>query len=288
MLPAALLLASAILADTLDVGPDRKYASPADALAAAKPGEYHTVKKGETLFSVALEHGQSYRDIAAWNNIDNPNMIRVGQQLRVAPPEGVAVARPIETPAAVEVRPLANSRQLANTEALKREPKGGKQPFSEQAMAAAQKETAARSEPQPVAAVKPEPKPIEAPAAAGELSWAWPAEGKVIGPFVEGGSKGIDIGGRIGDPVHAAEAGKVTYVGSSIRGYGNLVIVQHANSLISVYAHNSKLLVKENQQVAKGQKVAELGDSDADQPKLHFEIRRQGKPIDPLKVLPPR
>ena len=266
-------------------------AAPARAPAAApaaKAGEYHTVKKGETLYSVALEHGQSYRDVAAWNNIDNPSMIRVGQQLRVVPPEGVAVARPIDTPPAVEVRPLATSRPQANTEALKREPKGGKQPFTEQALAAVQKDNAARSEPPPAAAIKPEPKPTEAPAGTGELNWAWPAAGKVIGAFVEGGSKGIDIGGRIGDPVHAAEAGKVTYVGSSIRGYGNLVIVQHANSLISVYAHNSKLLVKENQQVTKGQKLAELGDSDADQPKLHFEIRRQGKPIDPLKALPPR
>jgi lipoprotein NlpD len=147
-------------------------------LPAAKAGEYHTVKKGETLYSIALEHGQSYRDVAAWNNIDNPSMIRVGQQLRVVPPEGVAVARPIDTPAAVEVRPLATSRPQANTEALKREPKGGKQPYTEQAMAAVQKDNAARSEPPPAAAIKPEPRPTEAPAGTGELNWAWPSGGQ--------------------------------------------------------------------------------------------------------------
>jgi len=110
----------------------------------------------------------------------------------------------------------------------------------------------------------------------------------VITAYVEGGSKGVDIEGKIGDPVLAAEAGKVTYAGSGIRGYGNLLIIQHANSLSSVYAHNSRLIAKEGQQVSKGQKIAELGDSDADQAKLHFEIRRQGKPLDPIKLLPPR
>ena len=110
----------------------------------------------------------------------------------------------------------------------------------------------------------------------------------MIAPYVEGSSKGVDIEGRIGEPVLAAEAGKVTYAGSGIRGYGNLLIIQHANSLSSVYAHNSRLLAKEGQQVARGQKIAELGNSDADLAKLHFEIRRQGKPLDPIKLLPPR
>ncbi len=251
----------------------------------ARPGEFHTVKKGDTLYSIALEHGQSYRDVAAWNNIENPNVIRIGQQLRIAPPEGVAVARPVAGPAPVESRPLA-AGVPSNTDTLKREPKGGKQPYAEQAMTAAQKPDDPHQQ-QSAGPAKVEPRPAE-PAAAGELSWVWPGMGKVLATYVEGSSKGIDIEGRIGEPVHAAEAGKVTYAGSGIRGYGNLLIVQHANSLSSVYAHNSRLLAKEGQQVAKGQKIAELGNSDADQPKLHFEIRRQGKPLDPLKLLPSR
>jgi len=254
----------------------------------ARSGEYHTVRRGDTLYSIALEYGQPYRDVAAWNNIDNPNMIRVGQQLRVAPPEGVAVAKPIDTPAAIETRPLASAKTQPSTDTLKREPKGGKQPFTEQALASAQREEPARKEPPPAAMPRPEPRPAEPVAAGGELSWTWPSQGRLIGQFVEGGNKGIDIEGKIGEAVVAAEAGKVTYAGSGIRGYGNLLIVQHPNGLSSVYAHNERLIAKEGQQVARGQKIAELGNSDADQAKLHFEIRRQGKPIDPLKLLPAR
>jgi len=254
------------------------------AVQPAKPGEFHTVRKGDTLYSIALEHGQSHRDVAAWNNIDNPNVIRVGQQLRIAPPEGVAVAKPIAGPAAVEIRPLA-AGVPSNTDTLKREPKGGKQPYTEQAVAAVQKPAEAHSQ-QPVTPPRVEPRPAEP--AGSELNWAWPSGGRVLAPYVEGGSKGVDIEGRIGEPVLAAEAGKVTYAGSGIRGYGNLIIVQHAHGFQSVYAHNSKLLAKESQQVARGQKIAELGNSDADQAKLHFEIRRQGKPLDPLRLLPSR
>jgi len=252
---------------------------------AARPGEFHTVKKGETLYSIALEHGQSYRDVAAWNNIDNPNMIRVGQQLRVAPPDGAAVIKPIAGPAAVEARPLgASSPASASTDNIKRDPKGGKQPYTEQAAVMVQK---------PGETV-PHPVPAQARAESGpsgpdeDMNWIWPGGGRVIAAYAEGSSKGIDIEGRLGEPVLAAEAGKVTYAGSGIRGYGNLLIIQHANGLSSVYAHNSKLLAKEGQQVSRGQKVAELGNSDTDQAKLHFEIRRQGKPLDPMKLLPPR
>jgi lipoprotein NlpD len=139
----------------------------------------------------------------------------------------------------------------------------------------------------PAVQAKAEPIPVE-PAVGGDLNWVWPSGGRVLAAYVEGGSKGVDIEGRIGEPVLAAEAGKVTYAGSGIRGYGNLLIIQHASGLSSVYAHNSKLLAREGQQVARGQKIAELGKSDTDQAKLHFEIRRQGKPLDPLKLLPPR
>lgn len=258
---------------------------PTPSAQPTRPGEFHTVRKGDTLYSIALEHGQSYRDVAAWNNIDNPNVIRVGQQLRIASPEGVAVAKPVAAPAAVEVRPLTGG-SVPNSDTLKREPKGGKQPYTEQVMAAAQKPEEVHPS-QPAVQARSEPRPTE-PVAGGELNWTWPSGGKVLAAYVEGGSKGVDIEGRLGDPVLAAEAGKVTYAGSGIRGYGNLLIVQHALGFQSVYAHNSKLLAKEGQQVTRGQKIAELGSSDAELAKLHFEIRRQGKPLDPLKMLPPR
>ncbi|HWW70727.1 MAG TPA: peptidoglycan DD-metalloendopeptidase family protein, partial [Duganella sp.] len=121
-----------------------------------------------------------------------------------------------------------------------------------------------------------------------KLSWMWPSDGKVIATFDEGKNKGVDIAGKAGQHVVAAGAGKVMYAGSGIRGYGNLVIVKHNNSLLSAYAHNRSIVVKEGQTVTKGQMIAEMGDSDADSVKLHFEIRQQGKPVDPSKFLPNR
>jgi lipoprotein NlpD len=121
-----------------------------------------------------------------------------------------------------------------------------------------------------------------------KLSWMWPSDGKIVATFDEGKSKGIDIAGKLGQQVMAAGAGKVMYAGSGIRGYGNLVIVKHSNSLLSAYAHNRSIVVKEGQTVSKGQVIAEMGDSDADSVKLHFEIRQQGKPVDPSRFLPSR
>ena len=118
--------------------------------------------------------------------------------------------------------------------------------------------------------------------------WIWPASGKIVGTFSEGGAKGIDIAGKAGDPVLAASSGKVVYSGTGLRGYGKLVIVKHSSTFLTAYAHNQSLLVKEGQQVVKGQKIAEMGNTDAEQVKLHFEVRQQGKPVDPLKHLPPR
>ena len=121
-----------------------------------------------------------------------------------------------------------------------------------------------------------------------KLDWAWPTSGKVTAAFSESANlKGIDISGKAGQPVLASAAGRVVYAGAGLRGYGKLVIVKHNNTYLSAYAHNREILVKEGQQVTKGQKIAEMGDTDADHVKLHFEIRRQGKPIDPAKFLPP-
>jgi len=121
-----------------------------------------------------------------------------------------------------------------------------------------------------------------------KLSWMWPSDGRIVATFDEGKNKGIDIAGRVGQNVMAAGAGKVMYAGSGIRGYGNLVIVKHSNNLLSAYAHNRSIVVKEGQNVTKGEKIAEMGDSDADSVKLHFEIRQQGKPVDPARFLPTR
>ena len=208
---------------------------------------YYTVKKGDTLYSIALDHGQDYKDVAAWNNLENPNLIKVGQQLRVAPPDSgapVAVAKPVTSSGPVEIKPAAAG---ANTETLKREPRGGKQPYSDDALAkarqgeAAERPTEAKPEPKPA-----EVKPAEKPALAGdEVDWMWPAGGKPMAPFVEGSSKGVDIAGKAGDPVLAAASGVVSYAGTGLRGYGNLVVLRHNATYLSVYAHNSKILVKE-------------------------------------------
>ncbi len=299
LLPVLAGCASHAPAPVVERGGAPAAAKPAPAAAAPSAGTsagFHTVKKGDTLYSIALDNGQDYKDVAAWNNLENPNLIKVGQQLRVAPPEGaapVAVARPVTSSGPVEIR-QGQAPAGANTETLKREPKGGKQAYSEEALArarqgdSAEKPAEAKPEAKP-AEPKPAEKPAEKPALAGDdVDWMWPATGKLITGFVEGGSKGMDIAGKAGDPVLAAAGGVVSYAGAGLRGYGNLVVLRHNATYLSVYAHNSKILVKEKQTVAKGQKIAEMGSSDAESPRLHFEIRRQGKPADPQKFLPAR
>jgi len=228
---------------------------------AGKPG-YYTVRPGETLIRIGLENGQNWRDIARWNNLENPNLIEVGQVLRVAPPSsGVAipagsVAASAPVSAAAESR--VQARPLSSTPAT--------------------------------AAPAQAPAPHKAPeSAAGEsITFAWPSSGSVIERFDETRNKGVDIAGKAGDAVLAAADGRVVYAGSGLRGYGNLIILKHNNTFLTAYAHNQTLLVKEDQNVRQGQKIAEMGSSDAERVKLHFEVRRQGKPVDPLKHLPAR
>ena len=272
-----------------------KPAEPAIQTVTAAPDSgagHYTVKKGDTLYSIALDNGQDYKDVAAWNNLDNPNLIRIGQQLRVTPPDNgapVAVAKPVISNAPVEVRATA-APTGKNTETLKREPRGGKLAWSDEALAMAQQKDAAEklAEARPEAR-SAEAKPADKPVVSGDdVDWMWPAAGKMIAPFAEGGSKGIDIAGKAGDPVLAAGSGVVSYAGAGLRGYGNLVVLRHNATYLSVYAHNSKILVKEKQTVARGQKIAEVGSTDAESPRLHFEIRHQGKPADPQKFLPAR
>lgn len=260
----------------------------------------YLVKKGDTLYRIALEHGQNYRDIVAWNNLTNANDIKVDQILRVLPPEsnsGGAQTGSV-SPSGVEVRTLSSSGPAAaanaGNAANKTMPRGDKRAYSDGTLAEMQKTESAAA----AVAVASVAKPIEAktvektvePVTGDEdgVAWMWPASGKVIATFDDGKSKGIDIAGKLGQHVVAAGSGKVMYAGSGIRGYGNLVIVKHTSSLLSAYAHNKSILVKEGESVSKGQKIAEMGNSDADAVKLHFEIRQQGKPVDPSRFLPNR
>lgn len=222
---------------------------------AGKPG-YYTVKPGDTLTRIALENGQSPRDIAQWSKVEDINRIEVGQVLRVVPPVSQEVVVQAVT------KPVVSAGSLTQPAA------------SAPASAAASAPVAANNKP--------------TPANDAEISWIWPANGVVLAGFDEVKNKGLDIGGSAGDPVVAAADGRVVYVGAGLRGYGNLIILKHNNVYLTAYAHNQTLLVKEDQAVLKGQKIAAMGNSDADRVKLHFEVRRQGKPVDPAKYLPAR
>jgi lipoprotein NlpD len=249
---------------------------------------YYIVRKGDTLHQISLDFGQSYHDLVTWNNLADPNDIRVGQPLLVVPPGGAQTGS-VVTGSGVEVRPLSSPPpSTVNGAPNKTGPRGDKRPYSENTLAELQKPdggtAASRTEPgKSAGSVAP---PVTSPEDAG-VSWMWPAEGKITAAFSDG-RKGIDIAGKMGQPVLAAGAGKVLYAGSGIRGYGNLVIIKHTNNLLSAYAHNKTIFVKEDQTVDKGQKIAEMGNSDSDTVKLHFEIRQQGKPVDPSRFLPSR
>jgi lipoprotein NlpD len=265
---------------------------PAAEPVAEKPTPTHTVKRGETLVGIALQYGLDYRELAAWNGITNPNVLSVDQVLVVAAPPGTKpVAAPVTTPL-VSSGPPIEARPLANTASAKVEPRGVKVPFTDRALA--QLSAPEVGAPVPPAAAPPDarttqsaPPEPEKPAGTDreDLDWMWPVKGKVLAPFSEG-AKGMDISGRKGAPVLAAASGRVVYAGAGLRGYGKLVIIKHNNIWLSAYAHNDNILVKEQQDVKKGQKIAEMGSTDTDAVKLHFEVRREGKPVDPAKILP--
>jgi lipoprotein NlpD len=239
---------------------------------AGKPG-YYTVKQGDTVIRVALETGQNWKDLIKWNNLDAPNTLEVGQVLRVVPPgaDPHALTTRAVTAPRVEARPLDAPKAAASAPVV-----------TAQAAIAA-----------PAALPTPAAAPVVVPSPAvrdgdDAVAWLWPASGKVISNFDEPRTKGLAISGKAGDPVLAAADGKVVYAGSGLRGYGNLVILKHNNTYLTAYAHNQTLLVKEEQSVRRGQKIAEMGSTDAERVQLHFEIRRLGKPVDPTKLLPSR
>lgn len=233
---------------------------------AGKPG-YYTVKPGDTLIRIGLDNGQNWRDIVRWNALENPNQIEVGQVLRVIAPVAGS-APPVAT--GVVTKPVPPSATAAS------------------ALPPAQPPGAAASAPAAPATVATAPAAAPAAGTDEDIAWIWPTAGTVLTGFDETKNKGLDIGGAVGAAVFAAADGRVVYVGAGLRGYGNLIILKHNNTYLTAYAHNQALLVKEDQTVRKGQKIAEMGSSDADRVKLHFEVRRQGKPVDPAKYLPAR
>lgn len=225
---------------------------------AGKPG-YYTVKPKDTLIAIGLENGASHKDIARWNNLENPNKIEIGQVLRVAPPviEGTSAVTSGAV-VAIAVAPGAPGKPASAP-----------------------------------AATSSAPASVSAVSASGEddLGWIWPSGGAVIAGFDEGKTKGIDIGGASGDAVVAAADGRVIWAAAgegTMRHYGNLIIVQHNKTYLTAYANNSTLLVKEDQRIKKGQKIAEMGSTGTDRVKLHFELRRMGIAVDPIKYLPAR
>jgi len=226
-----------------------------------------------------LDHGVSWRDLASWNQMDNPNLIEVDQLIRVRPPAVTAPAtatRPQET-RPMEVRPIG---PIASAPASPPAVGGPAAP----PVPGAGNTAASGAGPQGGSgAVAPRP-----PVAAETITLSWPGRGQVITQFADPGYKGIALSGAEGDPVLAAGDGRVVYSGSGLRGYGNLVIVKHEGDFLTAYAHNRSILVSEGQTVKRGQKIAELGKTDSEIPKLHFEVRRAGKPVDPMKYLAQR
>ncbi len=247
----------------------------------------HTVARGDTLYAIAFANGLDYREIAIWNQLESPDRILVGQVLRLTPPAGAVEIKPLDDEPAPSARPLADPPVL-------REPQAQLLAYSEANWAqvsGAHPVTAAASpaaSPAPAAPAETKPAVAESVASASVDTWLWPVDGKVIGRFGAAGGKGIDIAGPRNTPVRAVASGKVVYSGSGLRGYGRLLIVKHAGEFLSAYAHNETILVKEGDMVTAGQKIALMGDSDADRVELHFEIRRYGKPLDPLTYLPER
>jgi lipoprotein NlpD len=299
-------------APVMEYGADKKYSSASTSTPVAAPAgeskrpvpvmdsEYetvtriHIVQKGDTLYSIAFLNGVDYRDVAEWNNIDNPAAIKIGQQLQLRIPVSVP-SNQANLPRPVMDSVVAEPKAAT----LKSYPKVGKLAYTETALAQAERLQSDPAASAPVAvvtapattAVTPKPAAVPRPERADDeapLDWGMPTSGKVVAGYSENDNrKGVDIAGKKGQPVVASASGKVVYSGSGLRGYGKLIIIKHNKTYLSAYAHNDTILVKEGQSVTKGQKIAEMGNSDTDQVKLHFEIRKMGKPVDPAKYLPP-
>ena len=212
---------------------------------------FHQVRRGDTLFSIAWRYGLDYRELASANSISSPYVIYPGQKIDISYP-----------PSQVRQGVVASVEKPSKAPSVKE---------------SASKPTTQKSHNAPVL-----------PSSDAETDWKWPTNGRLIGYFSakKPVSKGIDIAGSLGESVLAAAAGSVVYAGTGLRGYGNLVIIRHNEKFLSAYAHASRIVVRENESVKAGQKIAEIGSTGTDKVKLHFEIRENGKPVDPLKFLP--
>lgn len=242
--------------------------SPTAAAASqpARPG-YYVVQQGDTLYRIATRFGTNWQTLAQWNGLTDANAIEVGQSLRVVPPAGGAASAPAPGPGAAQAYPVAPAPATHPAPAAPPStPRPAAQPPSPAGPVVVDKDLASNTE--------------------GGITWSWPSAGKVIQSFNGITSKGVDIAGKLGDPVYAAAAGRVVYAGSELRGFGKLIILKHNDDYISVYAHNNALLVKEGESVKRGQKIAEMGSTDAPRVELHFEIRLRGKSINPVGLLP--
>lgn len=214
---------------------------------------YHQVSKGETLYSIAWQYGHDVREVAIWNNIRPPYTIYPRQQIRVTRPSGLSTRRvPNHPPSA------------AHTHSKTYTPKRPASPSHKNTAKSANRGV--------------------------KITWQWPTKGKIIGKYSaqDSGKKGLDIAGKPGQQIYAAADGDIVYSGGGLRGYGKLIIIKHNDTYLSAYAHNKRLHVKEDQKVKKGQHIADMGSSEANRPMLHFEVRRNGKPVNPLRYLPRR
>ena len=244
-----------------------------------------TVVHGDTLYSIAWETGRDYRELAKWNRIQPPFTIKPGQELRVIPP---AVEKKATLPA--QAKPSAKTTVAKKTGSKpsnsSRPGKLAAAPVPKPAVVNADRD---KTKKDARAKNKTEPVKSQGSGKTGAGSWAWPADGQILKRYGESDSgKGLDIGGARGQSVRATAGGRVVYQGSGLRGYGQLIIIKHSDEFLSAYAHNDRIYVKEGDVVKRGQKIADMGSTGTDRVKLHFEIRRQGVPTDPLKYLPKR
>jgi lipoprotein NlpD len=226
---------------------------PATPITLDKPGQptdVHIVQKGETLYSIAFACGEDVRTVAAWNRIRPPYTIYPNQQIRLTPPPAPAPRAHVVNKQVTVTSPRSSVKSNVGI------------------------------------SVNTKPTVVNTQ----KISWQWPTNGKIISTYTakDTGKKGIDIAGKSGQPIYAAASGLVVYSGNGLRGYGQLIIIKHNDTYFSAYAHNRRLFVKEDQKVNKGQHIADMGSTEADRPLLHFEVRRDGKPVDPLQYLPKR
>ncbi len=266
-LPWRRLLAAAALALLTACGGPRSVAPISDRATPQRQPEsdYRAVARGDTLYSIAWESGRDYKDLAAWNKIAPPYTIKPGQQIRLYPPGDARAGADKAAPKKIEAKPLPALPATPPKEPAAKSKKGP---------ASAKTDGAGKT-------------PDQKPSGKEFGPWAWPVKGKILNPFNENaGNKGLDIAGTRGQTIMAAADGRVVYQGGGLRGYGQLIIVKHSDDFLSAYAHNDKIHVKEGDQVKRGQKIAEMGNTGTDRVKLHFEIRRQGVPVDPLRYLP--